>query len=126
MTYLQYQPLVSVAKVVDVFEEKKYKIFSTLDMLSGYHQVKITEYSKKFIGFTFLNGEQHLIDSVFHYVTFQHILCANQGLFQHSINIIIGHGGRFGRGVSLYRYRLQLFVRLWARFPLPTAQFSEI
>ena len=38
----------------------------------------------------------------------------------------MGRGGRFGRGVSLYRYRSQLFVWLWARFPLPTGQFSVI
>ena len=35
-------------------------------------------------------------------------------------------GGRFGRGASLYRYRSQLFGRLWVRLPLPTGQFSEI
>ena len=31
-----------------------------------------------------------------------------------------------GRGASLYRYRSQLFGRLWVRLPLPTGQFSEI
>ena len=30
---------------------------------------------------------------------------------QGQIPIYIGRGGRFGRGVSLYRYRSQLFVR---------------
>ena len=40
VTYLQYQPLVSVAKVVHVFEEMKSKIFSTLDMFSGYPSSK--------------------------------------------------------------------------------------
>ena len=39
---------------------------------------------------------------------------------------IRGCRGRFGRGASLYRFRSQLFVRLWARLPLPIGQFSEI
>ena len=38
----------------------------------------------------------------------------------------IGCCGRFGRGASLYRYRSQLFGRLWVRLPLPNGQFSEI
>ena len=41
-------------------------------------------------------------------------------------NNYIGRGGRFGRGASLYRHRLQMFERLWVRLPLPTGQFSEI
>ena len=39
---------------------------------------------------------------------------------------VIGCNGRFGRGASLYRFRSQVFVRLWARFPLPTELVSEI
>ena len=37
----------------------------------------------------------------------------------------IGRGGHFGRGASLYRYRSQLFWRLWVRLLLPTGQFSD-
>ena len=39
---------------------------------------------------------------------------------------VVGRGGRFGRGASLFRYRSQLFGRLWVRLPLPTSKFSEI
>ena len=35
VTFPQYQPLVSVTEVIDVFGEKKPKIFTTLDMFSG-------------------------------------------------------------------------------------------
>ena len=31
--------------------------------------------------------------------------------------VFIGRGGRFGRGVSLYRYRSQLFVRFVGMIP---------
>ena len=34
-----------------------------------------------------------------------------------------GHPGRFGRGVSLYRYRSQLSGQLCVRIPLPTGLF---
>ena len=56
VTSKQYQPLVSVAEVVYVFGEKKSRIFSTIDMFSGYHQVKMAEDSKKFTGFTTPDG----------------------------------------------------------------------
>ena len=74
--------------MVDVFEEKKRKFFSILDMFSGYHQVKMAEDSKKFTGFTTADGE-HL---AFNRLCFglcnapAHFMCAIQGLFQHSIN----------------------------------------
>ena len=61
VTFPQYQPLVSVAEV-DVYGEKKPKIFSTLDMFSGYHQVKIAEDSKKFTGFT-IPDDEHWINN---------------------------------------------------------------
>ena len=57
VTFPQYQSLVSVTEVVDFFGERKPKIFSTLDMFSGYHQVKMAEDSKKFTGFTIPDGE---------------------------------------------------------------------
>ena len=40
--------------------------------------------------------------------------------------LYIGCCGRFGRDASLYRYRSQLFERLWVRLPMPTEQLSEI
>ena len=43
VTSPQYQTLVSIAKVVDGFWEMKPRIFSTLVMFSGYHQVKMAE-----------------------------------------------------------------------------------
>ena len=88
MTFPQYQPLVSVKEVVDVFGERKPKICSTLDMFPGYHQVKMAEDSKKFTGFTTRDGE-HL---AFNRLCFglcnapAHFMCAIEGLFQHSIN----------------------------------------
>ena len=36
-TFPQFQPLLSINEIVDVFGEYKPKIFSTLDMSSGYH-----------------------------------------------------------------------------------------
>ena len=35
-------------------------------------------------------------------------------LFRISLSVFEGCRGRFGRGASLYRFRSQLFVRLWA------------
>ena len=39
---------------------------------------------------------------------------------------IIDYVGRFGRGVSLYHYRSQLFVRFVGTVPTADGQFSEI
>ena len=88
MTFPQYQPLVSVTEVVDVFGEGKPKNVSTLDMFSGYHQVKMAEDSKKFTGFTIPDGE-HLAFNRLCFGLFNapaHFVCAIQGIFQHSIN----------------------------------------
>ena len=41
-------------------------------------------------------------------------------------NVVVGRGGRFGSGASLYRHRLQLSEGLWVLLPLPTGQFSDI
>ena len=70
VTSPQHHPLVSVAEVVDVFGEKKPRIFSIIDMVSRYHQVKVAEDSKKFTGFITPDSEHlRLIDSVSGYVT---------------------------------------------------------
>ena len=88
VTSPQCQPLVSVAEVVDVFEEKRPRIFSTLGMFSGYHQVKMAEDWKKFTGFTTPDGE-HLAFSRLCFGLCNapaHFVSAIQGLSQHSIN----------------------------------------
>ena len=88
VTFPQYQPHVSVTEVVDVFGEKKPRIFSTLGMFSGYHQVKMVEDSKNITGFTTPDGE-HL---AFNRLCIglcnapANFLCTIQCLFQHSIN----------------------------------------
>ena len=56
-TFVQYQTLVSKGEVVDVFGEKRPNNFSILDMISGYHQVTISPYSKKYTAFTTDDGE---------------------------------------------------------------------
>ena len=87
VTSPQYQPLLSVADIVDVVGEKRPRIFSTLHMFSGYHQVKMVEDSKQFTGFTTPDGE-HLASNRFCFGLCNapaHFTSAIQGLFQHSI-----------------------------------------
>ena len=42
--------------MVDVFGEKKPKIFSTVDMFSGYHQVPMAPESRKYTAFSTPDG----------------------------------------------------------------------
>ena len=48
-------------------------------------------------------------------VKLEKILCGT--LLCNDIEHYIGRGGRFGRGVSLYHYRSQLFVRFVGTIP---------
>ena len=61
-------------------------------------------------------------------VSFAHILASkpHSADVEQLIRSYIGRGGRFGRDASLYRYRSQLYGRLWVRLSLPTWQISEI
>ena len=87
-TFPQFQLLVSINEIVDVFGEWRPKIFSTLDMFLGYHQVCIDPNSKKITAFTTPDGE-HL---QYNRLAFglsnapAHFMHAMQTLFQHSIN----------------------------------------
>ena len=133
-TFPQYQSLVSVTEVVDVFGERKSRIFSTLDMFSGYHHVKIAEDSKKFTGFTTPDGE-HL---AFNRLCFglcnapAHFLCPIQGLFQHSINrycqVYLDDVIIFSPNVSqdIVERRVTLFVLKKAGFKLNPAKWAFV
>ena len=87
-TFPQFQPLVSINEIVNVFGEWRPKIFSTLDRFSGYHQVCIDPNSKKCTAFTTPDGE-HL---QYNRLAFglsnapAHFMHAMQTLFQHSKN----------------------------------------
>ena len=62
--------------------------FSTQDMFSGYHQVKMAEDSKKYTGFTTPDGDHLAFNGLWFGLCNApaHFMCAIQGLFQHSIN----------------------------------------
>ena len=71
-----------------MFLRKETENFFNLKHISGYHQVKMANDSKKIMGFTTPDGK-HL---AFNRLCFglcnapAHLRCAIQGLFQHSIN----------------------------------------
>ena len=70
------------------FWREKTDIFSTLDMFSGYRQVKMANDSKKFTGFTTPDGEHLTVNRLCFGLCNApaHFMCAIQGLFQHYIN----------------------------------------
>ena len=87
-TFPQFQSLVSINELFDVFGEWRPNIFFTLDMFSEYHQVCIDPNSRKFTAFT-TPDEEHLQYNRFAFGLSKasaHCMHVMQTLFQHSIN----------------------------------------